>query len=91
MRPTYRCRTCAAHWPCPTARLVLTRLYQDDPAGLRRHLTAHLRHARRDLAETAPGVDADALTARFLGWLPAGDADRPADAGRPGGTAVADP
>ncbi|MEE6257071.1 flavin reductase [Plantactinospora sonchi] len=82
MRPTYRCRTCAAHWPCPTARLVLTRLYQDDPAGLRRHLTAHLRHARRDLAETAPGVDAAALTVRFLGWLSPDGGAVPPDDGR---------
>ncbi|MEQ4300506.1 flavin reductase [Plantactinospora sp. B6F1] len=65
-RPSFRCRTCGAHWPCQPARLGLLWTYRHDRIGLLVYLAAQLQHALQDL----PGAEPRELAARFLHWLP---------------------
>ncbi|MBF9134271.1 hypothetical protein I0C86_35865 [Plantactinospora sp. S1510] len=65
-RPTFRCRTCGAAWPCSPARLSLLVAYRGDPLGLLTYLSAQLHRARHDL----PHLDPAGLSARFLDWVP---------------------
>lgn len=71
MRPTWRCRACAAAWPCHPARLALLAEFVDDRVGLCQYLAAQYVHALDDLARHAPNASREGLYARFVGWPPA--------------------
>lgn len=68
-RPVWRCRACAAPWPCQPAKLGLRIAYAGDPDALTGHLRGLLHDAIADRRHTNPGdVDRAALLARFVGW-----------------------
>ncbi|KWV29456.1 hypothetical protein AWV63_28495 [Micromonospora rifamycinica] len=70
MRPLWRCRVCAAPWPCQPARLMLTRDYRRDRVGLSVYMAGRLFDATGDLVTLNPNaVPAPAeLFDRFLAW-----------------------
>lgn len=65
-RPSYRCRTCGAPWPCSPARLALLRIYRNNRVGLLVYLATHLTRALQDL----PDLDPALLSARIVYWVP---------------------
>ncbi|KXK58673.1 hypothetical protein AWW66_28450 [Micromonospora rosaria] len=68
-RPTWRCRVCAAPWPCAPSRLGLLHEYADDPVGLSVYLCVLLHEAAADLLGLAePAADPADLFHRFVGW-----------------------
>ncbi|SCL32135.1 hypothetical protein GA0074694_6177 [Micromonospora inyonensis] len=68
-RPTWRCRVCAAPWPCQPAKLGLRTEYADNRIALTLHLSALLYDAIADRIDTgSPDAGRDALFARFVGW-----------------------
>ncbi|SCF20421.1 hypothetical protein GA0070216_106237 [Micromonospora matsumotoense] len=74
-RPAWRCRACAAPWPCQPAELSLRREYAHDPAG-----AGHLplpAHARRD-HRCAAGRHRHGRPGRLFHPLPRLDPPRPA-------------
>ncbi|NYT95919.1 hypothetical protein [Salinispora sp. H7-4] len=72
LRPLWICRTCAATWPCATARLTLRHEYGKDLVALRIYLCAQLHDAAADLHKLHPqhGPDPKTLFDRFLAWTP---------------------
>ncbi|WP_435818239.1 hypothetical protein [Micromonospora matsumotoense] len=70
MRPLWRCRTCAAPWPCQPARLLLTREYRRDRVGLSVYLASQLFEATADLVRLNPhpAPSPAELFDRFLSW-----------------------
>ncbi|MDG4788468.1 flavin reductase [Micromonospora sp. WMMD1102] len=72
MRPLWRCRNCAAEWPCQPARLALLREYEDDVTALLVYLGGQLLEAREQLHQLNPGRPID-LTARFITWARRGE------------------
>nr|WP_192772453.1 hypothetical protein [Plantactinospora soyae] len=71
-RPSWRCRACAAAWPCRTARKILLTEYADDRVGLSVYLCTTLYDATADLHPLQP-VDRPTprdLYRRFIGWVP---------------------
>ncbi|MEV0809513.1 flavin reductase [Micromonospora sp. NPDC050200] len=67
MRPLWRCRNCAAEWPCQPARLALLVEYRDDRTGLLVYLGGLMAEATDQLAQLHPQTRLD-LTERFLAW-----------------------
>ncbi|MGN9805973.1 hypothetical protein [Micromonospora sp. L32] len=68
-RPAWRCRVCAAPWPCPAAKLGLRIEYADDPVALSVHLCGLLHDAAGDWLRLHPRpADPAELFARFVGW-----------------------
>ncbi|GAB3967763.1 flavin reductase [Plantactinospora veratri] len=65
-RPSFRCRTCGAPWPCQPARLNLLHAYRDNRIGLLIYLAGQLQHALQDL----PTADPRDLAARIVYWPP---------------------
>ncbi|MGX7669037.1 flavin reductase [Plantactinospora sp. DSM 117369] len=65
-RPSFRCRTCGAGWPCQPARLGLLRAYRDNRIGLLVYLAGQLQRALQDL----PTTDPRELATRIVYWLP---------------------
>ncbi len=70
MRPLWLCRVCAAAWPCPPARLLLTMDYRRDRAGLPVYMAGMLFDAARDLMKLTPSQPPtpEELFDRFLAW-----------------------
>ncbi|WFE64669.1 hypothetical protein [Micromonospora sp. WMMD714] len=70
MRPLWRCRTCAAPWPCQPARLLLTREYRRDRVALSIYMASQLCEATADVVRLNPHpTPAPAeLFDRFLAW-----------------------
>ncbi|MGC4771476.1 hypothetical protein ACLQ25_21210 [Micromonospora sp. DT44] len=70
MRPLWLCRVCAAAWPCPPARLLLTMQYRRDRVGLSVYLASQLFEATADLLKLNPDAvpDARELFERFVAW-----------------------
>ncbi|MEO3775556.1 hypothetical protein ABGB16_01640 [Micromonospora sp. B11E3] len=70
IRPLWLCRTCAAPWPCATARLALLREYADDRVALLVYLGGQLHDAADELYRLNPhdGPEPRQLFDRFLGW-----------------------
>ncbi|MFC6016818.1 hypothetical protein ACFP2T_11445 [Plantactinospora solaniradicis] len=71
-RPSWRCRACAAAWPCQTARETLLTEYADNRVGLSVYLCATLYDATADL-HTLGRDDRPTpreLYGRFIGWVP---------------------
>ncbi|MGI5213219.1 hypothetical protein [Plantactinospora sp. CA-290183] len=70
-RPIWLCRSCAAEWPCLTARTLLPIEYVADPTALHVYLATMLQAAIDDLhrLNPEPGPDPQRLYARFLGWV----------------------
>lgn len=69
VRPAWRCRTCAAPWPCQPAKLRLRREYAHDRAALATYLCVLMHDAIADeLRLRAAEVDTAAYFARFIGW-----------------------
>lgn len=70
MRPLWRCRTCAAPWPCQPARLLLTREYRRDRVGLSVYLASQLFEATANLVRLNPhpAPSPAELFDRFLSW-----------------------
>lgn len=65
-RPTFRCRTCGAPWPCSPARLDLLHAYRDNRIGLLVYLAGQLTRAVQD----RPDLDPAYLAARIVYWVP---------------------
>jgi hypothetical protein len=91
MRPLWRCRTCAAPWPCQPARLLLTREYRRDRVALSIYMASQLFEATADLVRLNPhpAPSPAELFDRFLAWTArpstrATDASGPDDGHRPG-------
>jgi hypothetical protein len=66
MRPSFRCRSCGAEWPCPVARRVLLHLYRDDRVALMVYLAGQLTRALQDLPTVHPAL----LVGRIVYWVP---------------------
>ncbi|MFI7521542.1 hypothetical protein [Micromonospora globbae] len=78
-RPAWRCRVCAAPWPCQPAKLALRVEYAHDPVGLSVYLCVLLHEAAGDWLRLRPQPpDPAELFARFVAWTrPVGaDAER---------------
>ncbi len=90
MRPLWRCRTCAAPWPCQPARLLLTREYRRDRVALSIYMSSQLFEATADLVRLNPhpAPSPAELFDRFLAWTARpstrADASTPGDGCRPG-------
>ncbi|WFE42596.1 flavin reductase [Micromonospora sp. WMMD998] len=67
VRPLWRCRNCAAEWPCQPARLSLLVEYRGDRTALLLHLGTLMAEAAEHLARLNPGHVPD-LHHRFLAW-----------------------
>ncbi|MGK5674865.1 hypothetical protein ACSNOB_18730 [Micromonospora sp. URMC 106] len=68
-RPAWRCRVCAAPWPCQPAKLALRVEYAHDPVGLSVYLCVLLHEAAGDWLRLRPRPpDPAELFARFVGW-----------------------
>ncbi|MEU1756839.1 hypothetical protein ABZ436_29870 [Micromonospora matsumotoense] len=68
-RPAWRCRACAAPWPCQPARLSLRREYAHDRPALAIYLCLLMHDAITDALRVGTGtVDPAAYFARFLAW-----------------------
>ncbi|MBM0237889.1 hypothetical protein JNW88_13325 [Micromonospora sp. ATA32] len=82
-RPTWRCRACAAHWPCQPAKLRLRAEYAHDRAALAVYLCLLMYDAIADRLRTHPDqVDPAEFFTRFIGWTrssppPGADGSRP--------------
>jgi hypothetical protein len=70
MRPTWRCRVCAARWPCGPARITLLAEFHRNRVALSLYLSAQYFAALQDLTEYAPNAPREDLYARFIGWPP---------------------
>lgn len=68
IRPVWRCRACAAGWPCPPARLTLLSEYAGNRLALTVYLATLMHEAVRDLYEVGHRPDPRALHERFLAW-----------------------
>ncbi|WP_229399354.1 hypothetical protein [Micromonospora okii] len=68
-RPTWRCRVCAAPWPCQPAKLGLRTEYAGNRVALIIYLCVLMDDAISDRLRTHPAevVPAD-YYARFVGW-----------------------
>lgn len=86
-RPTFRCRSCGAHWPCGAAKLVLLDIYRRDPRGVLGYLAGQLRYAMQDM----PDVDPAILTARIVNWVPRPRPTAPGTGPRDRGTPRSEP
>ena len=68
-RPAWRCRACAAPWPCQPAKLRLRREYAHDHAGLAIYLCVLMHDAIADALGLRSGeIDPADYFARFIGW-----------------------
>ncbi|WP_374197551.1 hypothetical protein [Micromonospora sp. RL09-050-HVF-A] len=68
-RPAWRCRACAAPWPCQPAKLSLRREYAHDRPALAIYLCLLMHDAITDALRVGTGtVDPAAYFARFLAW-----------------------
>ncbi|WP_432957386.1 hypothetical protein [Micromonospora haikouensis] len=68
-RPTWRCRVCAAPWPCQPAKLCLRAEYARDRVGLAIYLCVLMHDAIADRLRTRPEeMDPADYFARFIGW-----------------------
>ncbi|MEH1164501.1 hypothetical protein V6V47_03845 [Micromonospora sp. CPCC 205539] len=70
MRPLWLCRVCAAAWPCPPARLLLTMEYRRDRVALSVYMAGQLFDATADLITLNPNPAPTPveLFERFLAW-----------------------
>jgi hypothetical protein len=69
-RPVWRCRACAAPWPCQPAKLGLRIAYADDPAALTAHLRGLLAEAVADRRGThLRPIEPAVLRTRFIDWV----------------------
>jgi hypothetical protein len=70
LRPLWLCRSCAAPWPCASARLALRHEYAEDRVALLVYLGGVLHEAAGELHTLNPddGPAPGQLFARFLGW-----------------------
>ncbi|MFY1586197.1 hypothetical protein ACN267_17000 [Micromonospora sp. WMMD734] len=68
-RPAWRCRACAAPWPCQPAKLGLRREYAHDRPALAIYLCLLMHDAIADALRVGTGpVDPAAYFTRFLAW-----------------------
>ncbi|SCG54479.1 hypothetical protein [Micromonospora rifamycinica] len=68
-RPAWRCRACAAPWPCQPAKLGLRREYAHDRPMLAIYLCLLMHDAITDALRVGSGtVDPAAYFTRFLAW-----------------------
>ncbi|TDB70999.1 hypothetical protein [Micromonospora sp. KC721] len=65
-RPSWQCAGCGDPWPCPDRRRRLLAEYADNAAAVSVYLGMQLVDAASELRHQP----AEALHARFLGWLP---------------------
>ncbi|GGL97343.1 MULTISPECIES: hypothetical protein [Micromonospora] len=70
LRPLWLCRSCAAPWPCATARLTLSQEYASDRTALIVYLSLLLHEADEQLytLDPAGAPDPRHLFDRFVGW-----------------------
>lgn len=69
VRPAWRCRNCAAPWPCGPARLALVAEFYGHSIALAFYLAASMREAIDDAYDLGLRPDLPTLHARFLGWM----------------------
>ncbi|MEU5939262.1 hypothetical protein ABZ807_08715 [Micromonospora sp. NPDC047548] len=68
-RPSWRCRACAAAWPCPPAKLRLRQEYAHDRPALAVYLCLLMHDAIADALRVRAGdVDPADYFTRFIGW-----------------------
>ncbi|WKU04672.1 hypothetical protein [Micromonospora sp. HUAS LYJ1] len=68
-RPAWRCRACAAPWPCQPAKLSLRREYAHDRPALSIYLWLLMHDAITDALRVATGpVDPATYFTRFIAW-----------------------
>ncbi|MEV0722587.1 flavin reductase [Micromonospora purpureochromogenes] len=67
LRPLWRCRNCAAEWPCQPARLALLVEYRDDRTGLLVYPGGLMVEASDQLGRLHSQTRLD-VTERFLAW-----------------------
>ncbi|WP_328822355.1 hypothetical protein [Micromonospora rubida] len=68
-RPTWRCRVCAAPWPCQPAKLSLRTEYARDRVALAIYLCVLMHDAIADRLRTHPDeVDPKGYFDRFISW-----------------------
>ncbi|WP_405094835.1 hypothetical protein [Micromonospora sp. NBC_01412] len=68
-RPTWRCRVCAAPWPCQPAKLGLRTEYARDRVALAIYLCVLMHDAIADRLRTHPDqVDPTGYFDRFIAW-----------------------
>jgi hypothetical protein len=77
-RPTWDCLACGRLWPCLTAREDLWDEYAQVPTALCMYLAACFMECCAD----QPGVSAERLYLRFLGWVQLRRPARPPDPDR---------
>ncbi|MEU7573066.1 hypothetical protein [Micromonospora sp. NPDC049240] len=65
-RPAWRCRACAAPWPCQPARLRLRREYAHDHPGLAAYLCVLMHDAIADALRRGSG---DIDPAEYFAWF----------------------
>ncbi|MEV6707964.1 hypothetical protein [Micromonospora wenchangensis] len=88
-RPAWRCRACAAPWPCQPAKLSLRREYAHDRPALAIYLCLLMHDAITDALRVGTGpVDPAAYFTRFLAWT---RHDRPPPDPPPGSSPAAVP
>ena len=75
LRPSWTCRACDVEWPCTDARLGLNAEAAQHPVAISLLLSGYWWDAQHELRQPA-----DALYARFMGWLRRG----PASGAEPG-------
>jgi hypothetical protein len=68
MRPAWRCRNCAAPWPCGQAKLDLLDEFAGHSLARAVYLATMLEDAVADLRLLGREPDRAVLTARFLRW-----------------------
>lgn len=68
MRPMWRCRVCAAPWPCQPARISLLNQYNRRLVDLCQYLAGQYLKAIEDLIRVNPNHLPSNLHLRFLGW-----------------------
>jgi hypothetical protein len=79
MRPAWRCRVCAAPWPCPAAQLDLSNEFRGHAVALAFYLATSMYEAMDDMYRLGVRPDPAALRARFLGWLSQPRSSRPTE------------
>ncbi|TDB71109.1 hypothetical protein [Micromonospora sp. KC723] len=68
VRPTWRCRACAAPWPCSPAKLWLRHEYAHDRPALAIYLCLLMHDAIADATKFDVRVDPAAYFTRFITW-----------------------
>lgn len=68
MRPLWKCRNCAADWPCQPAKQALLHEYDHDWVGLLLYLGGVMMEATDQLRQLNEHAVPDDMPKRFMGW-----------------------